>query len=92
MNNDLSMSKDSFKEVLSHYLDKPFFVGMDASDLEDIFYLVEDLLKAEKTAIEEAEPYATRTVDRLETARHEVFMMSLDIGDAFDECFSEGVK
>ena len=86
-NCDLYMSEGKFEKVLDHYLEKPFFVGMDGGDLEDIFDLVEDLLAAERDALKEEESYATNSIDRLEAARHEVFMLGLDIGDAFEEVY-----
>lgn len=86
-NSELYMSKEKFKEVLDHYREKPFFVGMDGGDLEYIFDLVEDLLAAERDALKEEESYATNSIDRLEAARHEVFMLGLDMGDAYEEVF-----
>ena len=89
-NSELYMSKEKFKEVLDHYREKPFFVGMDGGDLEYIFDLVEDLLAAERDALKEEESYATHSIDRLEAARHEVFVLGLDMGDAYEEVYGNG--
>jgi len=89
MNDNFCMSKDIFKAEIDEFLEKPFFVGMDGSDLEDIFWLVERLLAAERDAVKDKEPYAHNTIDRLEAARREVFMMSLGIEEAFEEVYGE---
>ena len=84
---DMSMNSATFREIVGKYMEKPFFVGMDSSDLELVFDLVHDLLEAERDAVKVSEPYASRTIDRLEAARHEVGMMGWSIGDAFEEAF-----
>ena len=84
---DMSMNKATFREIVGRYMEKPFFVGMDSGDLEDMFYLGEDILDAERDAVKVSEPYASRTIDRLEAARHEVAQMGWSVGDAFEEAF-----
>ena len=84
---DICINEATFREILGKYKEKPFFVGMDGGDLEYIFDLVEDLLAAERDAVKVSEPYAHNTIDRLDTARREVFRMGLDIGDASEEVF-----
>lgn len=85
--NELSMNEPTFREVMGQYCDKPFFVGMDASDLEDIFNMVHDLLTAEADAIKVKEPYATRTIREYEEAARRISYDRYDFCDAFEEVF-----
>ena len=85
--NELSMNEPTFREVMGQYCDKPFFVGMDASDLEDIFNMVHDLLTAEADAIKVREPYATRTIREYEEAARRISLSRYDFCDAFEEVF-----
>lgn len=84
---ELSMNEATFREVMGQYCDKPFFVGMDASDLEDIFNMVHDLLTAEADAIKVREPYATRTIREYEEAARRISCDRYDFCDAFEEVF-----
>jgi len=85
--NELSMNEPTFREVMGKYCDKPFFVGMDASDLEDIFDMMHDLLTAEADAIKVREPYATRTIREYEEAARRISCDRYDFCDAFEEVF-----
>jgi len=42
-------------------------------ELEDVFEFVSDLLYACRKELKKNEPYATKTIDRLENAEHEVW-------------------
>ena len=86
---DLCMTEEKFREIMSGYLKMPLFIGMDSGDLDDIFSLVWDLIAAEADAIKEKEPYATRTIDRLESALFDISCMKSDFCDAFDEVMGE---
>lgn len=84
---DLSMNEATFREVMGNYLERPFFVGMDASDLEDIFNMMHDLLTAEADAIKSKEPYAKRTISEYEEAARRISLSRYDFCDAFEEVF-----
>lgn len=60
-------------------------LGVD--DLENAMWFCYELLNAEASATREKEPYATRAIDRLESAAHELFLL---IDDAID--LYEGVE
>ncbi len=85
--NELSMNEPTFRGVIGNYLERPFFVGMDASDLEDIFDMVHDLLTAEADAIKVKEPYAKRTISEYEEAARRISLSRYDFCDAFEEVF-----
>ena len=87
---DLSMNEATFREVMGNYRDRPFFIGMDASDLEDIFDMVYDLLTAEADAIKVAEPYASRTIREYEDAATRIHFSRYDFCDAFEEVYGNG--
>lgn len=78
----MTMTKEKFEEIKSKY---PLLVIED--DAARAFEFVREVLEAEAEAIKIAEPYATSTISRLETAAREVY----DIGaDVEAEAFSEG--
>ena len=85
--NNLSMNDATFKNVIGPYMKRPLFFGMDASDLEDVFNLVHDLLAAECDAIRAAEPYARNTIREYESAATTVDIARYDFCDAFDEWY-----
>lgn len=85
--NELSMNEPTFRGVIGGYLERPFFVGMDASDLEDIFDMMYDLLTAEADAIKQKEPYAKRTISEYEEAARRISLSRYDFCDAFEEVF-----
>ena len=85
--NELSMNEPTFREVMGRYCCKPFFVSMDASDLEDIFNMMHDLLTAEADAIKVREPYATRTIREYEEAARRISFSRYDFCDAYEEVF-----
>ena len=86
-NSELYMSREDFSNILDRYIHKPLFVGMDGADLEEVFNLVEDLLRAEKYALENECSYATHSIENLATAAREVCHMANDLADAFEEVY-----
>ena len=89
---DLSMSQNTFCGIVKSYTHRPFFVGMDADDLEDLFLFVSDLLDAEADAIKETEPYATKTIEAYESASTTVDTFRFYVRDAFEECYPDEDK
>ena len=86
---DLLMSQNKFCEIMNSYTKKPAFIGMDSSDLEDIFYMVYDLLKAEEEAIREKEPYASVTIRELSGACTTIAQNVTDFCEAFETVYGE---
>lgn len=71
----LSISKEKFNEIKQRYsslliLDDEPVMALD---------FAHDLLCAEADAIKEKEPYATKTIDRLESAAYEVYEMAQEV-------------
>lgn len=85
--NNLSMDNVSFREIIGDYKKLPMFCMMDASDLEDVFNLVHDLLTAEADAIRMREPYARNTIREYESAATTVDIARYDFCDAFEELY-----
>ena len=83
--NDLNMNEPTFSGVIGNYLKRPFFVGMDASDLEDVFHLVYDLLEAEVDAMKVSAPYAKNTIAEYEDAMRTIRFAQSSFCDAFEE-------
>lgn len=77
------LSKVKLEEIKRKY---PTLILMDG-DITDAFNMVSDILTAEADAIKEKEPYATASINRLETTAYEVFSVC---GDIENENFSEG--
>ena len=76
------MSKEAYDEIVCRY-SSLLLTEDDAADALDFAH---DILNAEADALKEKCPYATGAIDRLESAAHEAFRLSLDISD---EDFSE---
>lgn len=57
---------------------------MDCDDMENAMWFCYDLLNAEASATREKEPYATRSIDRMESAAHELFMLINDAVDLYE--------
>lgn len=74
----LSMTEKVYIKIRNKY--------PDAMDGDNAFDFVHDVLIAEAFAIREKEPYATKTIDRLEKAAYEVFSMA---GELAGENFAE---
>lgn len=60
------MTKEQFKEIMN----KHCIVGCE---VEDVIYFVQDLLEFHADELKANEPYATRSIDRLEDAAREVW-------------------
>lgn len=86
---DLVMSQNKFCEIMKEYLRKPFFIGMDSDDFEEVFLLVSDLLNAEAEAIKTAEPYAVVTIREYEKSATVIDSARFDFRDAFEEVYGE---
>lgn len=86
---NLSMSQNTFCGIVKSYTRRPFFVGMDADDLEDLFLFVSDLLTAEAEAINEKEPYAKKTIKEYESASTAVDTFRFYARDAFEEVYGD---
>jgi hypothetical protein len=60
------MTKEQLKEIMNKYC----IVGCE---VEDVIYFVQDLLEFHAGELKAKEPYATRSIDRLESAAREVW-------------------
>lgn len=83
----LYMNDATFKNIIGAYMKRPMFCAMDASDLEDVFNLVHDLLSAEADALRMEAPYAHNTIREYESAATKVDMERYDFCDAFEELY-----
>ena len=86
---NLSMSQNTFCKIMKEYTRKPFFLGMDADDLEEVFNLVTDLLNAEADAIRAKEPYAVVTIREYEKSATVVNSARFDFAEAFEEVYRD---
>ena len=59
------MTKEKFKEIMKRN-------GILACEVEDAIYFIQELLDFQADEIEEKEPYATRSINRLREAAREV--------------------
>lgn len=76
------LSKEAFKKIVEEH-STLLIVGEDAASA---LYFAADVIEEEIKALKEKCPYATRTIDRLESALHEVYELARD---ADNEEFSE---
>jgi hypothetical protein len=60
------MTKEQLKEIMNRHC----IVGCE---VEDVIYFVQDLLEFQADELKENEPYATRSIERLESAAREVW-------------------
>lgn len=60
------MTKSKLKELMKQHCIVP-------SELDDVIDFVSELLYLRRRELEEKEPYATRTIDILFSAEHEVY-------------------
>lgn len=63
---DNKMTKSKFKELMKQHCIVP-------SELDDVIDFVAELLYLRRRELEDNEPYATRTIDILFSAEHEVY-------------------
>ena len=59
------MTKEKFKEIMKEN-------NILACEVEDVIYFVRDLLESQVDELKENEPYATRSIQRIEEAAREV--------------------
>ena len=71
----LYITAEKFEEIKSKY---STLLILDR-DAEDALNFVQELLEAEADAIKEKEPEAVNSIDRLNKAAHEVFMLGMDV-------------
>lgn len=71
----MEMSKEQVREILRRHCT----LVLIEDDLYDAIDLVYELLCAEADAIRQKEPYATRTIERLEAAAYEVHELGYDL-------------
>lgn len=76
------LSKKAFKEIVKKH---STLLVLD-EDAACALYFAADVIEAEIKALQEKCPYATNTIDRLESALHEVYELARD---ADNEEFSE---
>jgi hypothetical protein len=60
------MTREQFKEIMRRHC-------IVDREVEDVIYFVSDLLEFQADEIKANEPYATRAIDRLESAAREVW-------------------
>ena len=60
------MTREQFKEIMKRHC-------IVDCEVEDVIYFVQDLLEFQADEIKENEPYATRAIDRIESAAREVY-------------------
>ena len=64
--------REKFDEILKNH-------GVYEEDVEEILYAVQDMLEYVAEETRKNEPYATSSINRLETAAHEVSNLSTDL-------------
>ena len=60
------MTREQFKEIMRRH-------SIVDCEVEDVIYFIQDLLEFQADEIKENEPYATRAIDRIESAAREVY-------------------
>ena len=78
------LSKEAFKKIVEEH-STLLIVDEDAASA---LYFAADVIEEEIKALKEKCPYATRTIDRLESALHEVYELARDADN--DEFSEEG--
>lgn len=64
--------REKFDEILKRH-------GIYGEDVEEILYSVQEMLKYVAEETKKNEPYATNSIERMETAACEVFSLSIDL-------------
>lgn len=64
--------REIFNEILKGH-------GIYGEDVEDVLNAVSDMLKFVAEETRKNEPYATNSIERMETAAHEVWSLSTDL-------------
>lgn len=76
------ISKEKFEEIKKNYST----LILSDSNAVDALNFVSDIMKSEAEAIKEKVPYATASIDRLDTSAYEAFSIGGDIeNEIFDE-------
>ena len=60
------MTKEQFKKIMKEHC-------IVDCEVEDVIYFIQDLLEFQANELKEKEPYATRAIERLESAAREVY-------------------
>lgn len=60
------MTREQFKEIMRRHC-------IVDCEVEDVIYFIQDLLEFQADELKENEPYATRSINRLEEAAREVY-------------------
>lgn len=71
------MTKEKFKEIMKRN-------GILAYEVEDAIYFVRDLLESQADDLKVNEPYATKSINRLEEAAREVGDLLYDLADVME--------
>mgnify|MGYP006968285289 CR=1 FL=1 len=64
--------RDKFDQILKDH-------SIYGEDVEEILYAVSDMLELVAEETKENEPYTTNSIERLETAAHEVWNLAIDL-------------
>ena len=64
--------REKFNEILEKH-------GIYGEDIEEILYSVSDMLELVAEETKKNEPYATNSIERLETAAREVWNLSTEL-------------
>ena len=60
------MTREKFNEIMKEQC-------IVDCEVEDVIYFIQDLLEFQANELKEKEPYATRAIERLESAAREVY-------------------
>jgi hypothetical protein len=71
------MTKEKFKEIMK-------MNSVLACEVEDAIYFVRDLLESQADELKVNEPYATKSINRLEEAAREVGDLLYDLADVME--------
>lgn len=77
----MTISKEKVREIAKKYKLTIF----NEYDAENAFRFVWEILCAEHDALEENEPYATNSIERLGTAEHEVYDLMDEVTEALSD-------
>lgn len=72
------MTREQFKEIMRRHC-------IVDCEVEDVIYFIQDLLEFRADEIKENEPYATRSINRLEEAAREVYDLLDYLEDVMEE-------
>ena len=79
------ISKERFKEI-AEYAKRWLFVT-DVDDINKALEITNMLLCGEADAVRMNEPYAVNTIDRLEKAAYEVYMLVDEYNELWEEVY-----